>query len=337
MKKLYSAALCAVVSVSALADEVEVDLAIDANMPSLRDPALKDTFQFTATDAKVQTSLELVCQAGRTTAYVLRTNEQCSVSGTGGIVNPANPSQKLPRAQYAGGFTVKENGRVDASTLSVNYLALGKVPASTSTFSGAMTLKPENPSPGAAEITASLMKKLQGQQGAGTVIDERVDTVQLERLFIPSAGLPSDKGCTWNGDMIFAYQTESWFINLSAQCGEQNYVLKGNMPWTSTAGVADQTQYDLTLTLPNAAIASDDALFASADGDSDLFAKVDGITGKIVMKESAYVKTLVDGKEEDLASQVDGSGKLKGTNVTLDAVRSFSILIGILSRTYFGA
>ena len=336
MRTFVLAALCGL-SLPVLAQEAKVDITFTADMPSLRDPARHDTFRFTVADAKVVTELALECQAGRTQAFVLRTNEQCSVSGTGQIVNPANPGQPLPRTQYAGGFTVTPNGEVAGQSLRVNYLALGKVPASTEAFSGGMTLKPENPSPGAAELQAALLKKLRGEQTAGAVIDERVDSVQLSKFFIPSAGLPSEKGCTWNGDMIFSYQTESWFINLSARCGERDYALKGNMPWTDTPGVANQTQYDLTFTLPNATLGTDEALFASADGDSDLFATVDGITGQIIMKESAYVKTRVEGKEEDLASQIDGSGQLKGANVSLEAVRSFGILIGILSRTFFGA
>ena len=336
MRTLVLAALCGL-SLPVLAQEAQVDITFTADMPSLRDPARHDTFRFTVADAKVVTNLALECQAGRTQAFVLRTNEQCSVSGTGQIVNPANPGQPLPRTQYAGGFTVTPSGEVEGQTLRVNYLALGKVPASTEAFSGRMVLKPENPSPGAAELQAMLLTKLRGAQTAGAVIDERVDSVQLSSFFIPSAGLPSERGCTWNGDMIFAYQTESWFINLSARCGDRDYALKGNMPWTDTPGVANQTQYDLTLTLPSATLTSDEALFAPAAGDSDLFAGVDGITGQLLMQESDYVKTRDDGQDEELASQIKGTGQLEGTQVSLEAVRSFGVLIGILSRTFFGA
>ncbi|TNF50762.1 MAG: hypothetical protein EP309_12385, partial [Gammaproteobacteria bacterium] len=244
MKRFIIAALCSMATLPALAQEAKVDISFSANMPSLRDPGRNDSFKFTVADAKVVTNLALECQAGRTKAFVLRTNEQCSVSGTGSIINPNNPSQKLPRTQYAGGFTVKENGQVEGSTLSVNFLAMGKVPASAEAFSGGMTLKPENPSPGAAELQAALLKKLQGEQTSGSVIDERVDSVQLSKFFIPSAGLPSEKGCTWNGDMIFSYQTNSWFINVTARCGDRDYALKGNMPWTDSPGVTNQTQYD---------------------------------------------------------------------------------------------
>ncbi len=337
MKKLLLVALCSAATLPAFAQDSKVDIGLTAEMPSIRDPARHDTFKVSLTDAKIATSLELECQAGRTQALVLRTNEQCSVKGTGSIINPSNPGQRMPRTQYAGGFTVKENGQVEGNTLSINYLALGKVPASSETFSGGMMLKPENPSPGAAELQAALLKKLRGDKGAGSVIDERVDSVQLSNFFIPSAGLPSEKGCAWNGDMIFSYQTNSWFINVTAKCGDKSYGLKGNMPWTDTPGVTNQTQYDLTLTLPSAAMGSDDALFANPAGDSDLFATVDGVTGTIIMKESGHVKTKVDGVEDEVATHIEGSGSLKGTNVSLEAVRSFSLLIGILSRTFFGA
>jgi len=339
MREFLAAALCASIAVPALAlaEEAKVDFSMNASMPSLRDASKHDTFKVGITDAKIATNLKIECQAGQTKAFVLRTDEACSVSGTGSIINPSNPSQKLPRTQYAGGYTVKADGLTEGRNLTVNYLAVGKVPASAESFGGTMTLKPENPSGGASALKEALLKKLNGEKAEGTLIDERVDSVELSGFVIPSAGLPSEKGCTWTGDMIFSYQTESWFINVTATCGDKTYALKGNMPWTDTPGVSNQTQYDLTLTLPNAAVSSDDALFASAEGDSDLFASVDGITGTILMKESGHVKTMVDGVEDEIASQVDATGTLTGKNVSLEAVRSLTTLIGILSRTFFGA
>ena len=123
------------------------------------------------------------------------------------------------------------------------------------------------------------------------LIDQRVDTIQLSNFTIPSAGLPSDKGCVWNGNFVYAYQTESWFIEVTAKCNGKDYPLKGNMPFTETPNVGNQHQYDLMLTLPSADVGTDDALFAKPEGDADLFAAADGITGQIIMKESGYVKS----------------------------------------------
>ena len=196
-------------------------------------------------------------------------------------------------------------------------------------------LKPENPSTAASLLRDTIMKKIKTTESG--LIDERVDTVQLNNFTVPSAGLPSEKGCVWNGDMIYSYQTESWFIEVKAKCAGKEYQLKGNMPLTATPNVGNQKQYDLTLTLPTADIGSDDALFAEPTGDADLFAAADGISGQIIMKESAYVDVEVDGQMDKLASEIDATGSFSGQNVPLEAVRSFGTIIGIMSRTFFGA
>jgi hypothetical protein len=114
-------------------------------------------------------------------------------------------------------------------------------------------------------------------------------------------------------------------------------VLKGNMPWTDTPGVDAQTQYDLTLTLPSAEATSDDALFVTADANSDLFASADGITAQIIMKESKVVTVDIDGVPTETPSQVDASGQFVGTNVPVEVVRSLATLFGLLSSNLFGA
>ncbi len=340
--RMYATALILLVSVSAASAQpaaapASVAFTASASMPSLKDNTKQDTFQVGITDGQVAATLQLVCQAGRSNLLVFHTDKACAVSGNGAIINPSN-NQKLPRTQYLGGYTVKADGSTDGSTMSVNYLAAGKVPASTTTFSGSMNLRPENTSTGAAAIRDAVLKKINADNTSGAVIDQRVYTVDISRLYIPSAGFPSDKGCTWSGNMVFAYQTNSWFMNVTASCDGKDFVLKGNMPWTKTAGVDAQTQYDLTLTLPSAKATSDDALFAPSSGDNaDLFATTDGVSGKIVMKESNYVTTTVDGVDNTNPSQVDATGTLTGTNVPLDTVRSLGVLFGLLSENLFGA
>jgi hypothetical protein len=328
------AALPAVAFAQTAPVPANVDFTASATMPSLTDPSRQDVFLVNIDDAQVKTQLELTCSAGYTQFLVVRSDKACAVAGSGSIVNPAN-QQTLPRTQYSGGYTVAADGYTDGSGLAVNYLALGRVAPSAGAFSGSMNLKPEVTSSGAAALTNTILDKL-GQEG-GSVIDNRVDTVDLTRLFIPSAGLPSDEGCTWSGNMVFAYQTESWFLDLKANCAGTEYVLKGNMPWTDSPGVDAQTQYDLTLTLPSAESMSDDALFATSDANMDLFAAADGITAQIIMKESKLVTVDIDGVPTQTPAQVDASGQFVGTNVPVEVVRSLATLFGLLSSNLFGA
>jgi hypothetical protein len=331
-RPLLAAALLLLTSASAFAAET-VNFSMKASMPSLRDTTLKDTFTVTLADKQVETTLKITCQ-GATAGLITGQNESCAVTGNGALINPAN-GQKLQRTQYAGGWVVKSDGFTDGAQLSVNYLALGKVAASNNRFAGSMMLKPENPSTGASLLRDTILKRIKSTESG--LIDERVDTIQFNNFTVPSAGLPSDKGCVWNGNMVYSYQTESWFIEVSAKCAGKDYALKGNMPFTATPNVGNQNQYDLTLTLPSADTGTDDALFASPEGDQDLFAAADGITGQITMKESAYVDAEVDGQMDKLATEIDASGTLSGQNVPLETVRSLGVIIGILSRTFFGA
>lgn len=321
------------------APPAQVTFSGEANMPTLRDEKQIDRFDITLGDSQVITTFSLQCKAGtRSLGGLLRSDEECAVSGDGFIINPRNPNQKLPRTQYAGGFTVKADGSTDLSRVTVNYLPLGKVPASSETLAGVLNLKPENPSPTAGGLKESILKRLRDSSGqAGSLVDERVDSVEIPDLYIPSAGLTSDKGCTWRGNMAFAYQTDSWFMNLEATCSGKTYSLKGNMPWVDAPSTPDRTQYNLILTLPSTNAVGDDALFAAPAGDGDLFATADGISGTIFMDESRYVDTEVDGKMERLPMYSKISGSLSGQGVPLETVRSFSQMIAVLARTFFGA
>ncbi len=94
--------------------------------------------------------------------------------------------------------------------------------------------------------------------------------------------------------------------------------------------------YTLNITLPSAAATSDDALF-TANSDDALFSQADGIAGLLNISQSDPVTVQVEGKPEDLYAQVKVDGTLTGTNVPLPVVRSFASVLGILSRTFYGA
>jgi hypothetical protein len=334
MLKLFpSSLLCLLLTTTLAVSADTVNFTMKASMPSLRDVANKDNFTIGLSDPKVESSLKITCQAA-TAGIVSGQAESCAVTGNGALVNPAN-GQKLQRTQYSGGWIVKSDGFTDGANMAVNYLALGKVPASNGRFAGTMMLKPDVPSTGASLLRDTILKRVKKTESG--LIDERVDTVQFNNFTVPSAGLPSDKGCVWNGDMVYSYQTASWFIDVRAKCSGKEFPLKGNMPFTETPNVGNQHQYDLVLTLPSADASTDEALFAAPEGDADLFAAADGISGQIIMKESAYVDVEVDGKIDKLATEIDASGNFTGQNIPLEAVRSFGTIVGIMARTFFGA
>jgi hypothetical protein len=240
-----------------------VSYKIEADMKSIVNVDQKDTFTISVSDAQIETNLKMECQAGKSRfGGLAKRQRECTNSGLGVIVGPNG--QKLSRAQYMGGYKVPADGNTDAGTLKINYLTLGAVPASNSAFDGYMNLKPEltpnNAKAMASRVFQNLNTKVTG--GSGSLINDSVDTIELSRFFIPSAGMPSDKGCSWTGNMIYAYQTESWYLELTSICAGKEYHFKGNMPWTDDKSKPGNAVYDLTLTLPQAGQQADSALFA---------------------------------------------------------------------------
>ena len=310
-----------------------VTFTMKAHMPSLNDSSANDHFVVGVTDKQIDTTLDVKCEAPKSGLLGGR-DRSCAVSGIGSILNPGN-GQKLQRTQYMGGWSVKSNGYTDATTMSANYLAVGKVAASNSPFSGSMMLKPETPSSGAIQLRDSVLANLKVQANS-TLIDTRVDSVQFNNFTLPSAGFPSDKGCVWNGDMIYAYQTQSWFMNLKIKCNDKGVALKGNMPFTETKNVGNQHQYDLTLMVPNTDSQNDAALFAKGS-DTDLFAAADGVSGQVIMKESGLVDVTFEGHTDKVPIDIDASGSFSANNVPIEVARSFAMVMGILSRTFFGS
>jgi len=331
-----SAALAAS-PVLAQAVPAEVKFTTIADMPTLKDNTKQDHFTVGLTDGQIKTQLILNCTAGHTDLFVMRKDKVCAFqNGSGGSILNPKTNQWLPRTQFTGAYTVTADGTTDGKAMSINYLALGTVAPSQAQFDGSLNLKPELASTGAAGLKDLVLKKLQGD--TSSPINTAVDTIDFNRFFVPGAGLPSDKGCTWNGNAIFAYQTYSWFFKVTANCAGKSYDLSGNMPFTNSPNTNDQTQYDLVLTLPSATAQSDDALFASTGGgDNDLFASADGISGQIIMKNSDNVDVTVDGQKITTPANVQATGSLTGKNVPLEVVRSFATLIGLLPSTFFGA
>jgi hypothetical protein len=338
---LAALALTAPLAVSSLAFgqtvPAKVDFTTIADMPTLKDNSKQDHFTVSLTDGQIKTSLVLNCTAGHTDLFIVRKDKVCAFqTGSGGSILNPKTQQWLPRTQFVGSYTVTSTGATDGKDMSINYLALGTVAPSATQFGGSLNLKPELTSSGAKGLEDLVLKKLQGD--STSPINTAVDTIDFNRFFVPGAGLPSDKGCTWNGNAVFAYQTYSWFFKLSADCNGKNYALSGNMPFTDSPGVESQTQYDLVLTLPSTSTATDDALFADASGgDGDLFASADGISGQILMKNSNNVTVMVDNEQITTPAYVDASGSLSGTNMPIEVVRSFATLIGLLPSTFFGA
>jgi len=329
----------------------DVTFTLDANMQTLKHPDdgnARDIFSVELKDAQVDTIWNWACTSGRDTFGGLgHADKICGFQGgsAGKVRNPkkadTDPTAWIVRTQFQGQFTVSKDGTTDMSTMSINYLPNGK-PA---TFGGSMNLKPELTSGNAfTGLKDTVLKKL--QLDSSTPIDTRVDTIDWNRVYVPSAGLPSDKGCTWeNSHAAFPYQTFAWYLDLKATCVSMNpttkqdetavYSLSGNMPFIGDNTVEGDTSYNLVLTLGGGDAQTDADLFVDSSDDS-LFADVTGITGTITMHNSQIASLTLDGAPIKNPVLVKAEGKLSGSGVPLQVVRSLAMLIGMIPGTFVG-
>lgn len=317
---------------------VSVDFSAVAEMPTLTDPTKLDTFAVNLHDAQVDTTLIITCSAGHSAFLGLAHSDKvCAFEkGSNGLL--FNPKKSvatdiktwMPRTQYLGQYTVTGDGSTDAKSLSVSYLPQGVV----TQFGGSLNLKPELTSSGAAGLKDLVLSNLQSK--SATPVDNRVDTIDFNNLYVPSAGLPSDKGCTWQGNAVFPYQNYAWYWKVSAICGDARYDFQGNMPFLGDSSIEGTTSYNIVLTLNGADAQSDDALFTNGTDDA-LFNDVTGITGTITMTNTRIVTVTLDGEPLLTPQHVEAKGSITGTGVPLNVVRSFATLIGLLPSTFFGA
>lgn len=317
-----------------------VQFSASADMQTLTDIKKLDSFAVELKDAQVDTQFLLSCSAGHSAYFGLaHANKVCGFQkGSNGLLfNPKRPSDPndlttwLPRTQYSGAYTVTGDGSTDGKAMTVTYMPQSL----TFQFGGSLSLKPELTSSGASGLRDMILKKL--QSGQADPVDSRVDTIDFNNFFIPSAGLPSDKGCTWQGNAVFSYQNFSWYMKMSAICGDQRFDFAGNMPFLGDSSTEGTTTYNVVLTLNGSdAQSSDDSLFTNSSDDS-LFSTVTGITGTISMKNTNIVTVTLDHEPLQTPEHVVATGSLTGNGVPLPVVRSFATIIGLLPSTFFGA
>ena len=305
---------------------------LEINQPSLFNPKMNDTFVGSVDDRSGTTTFKVECSAGSSAFMgLVRSDEKCSVTGSGTIKNLNNPAQMLPRVNYAGGFTIlgKEDGYTDMRTIGVNYVAVGTAPAIAGTFGGHLIMMPENPSAGALALGAKLVEDLKAKAaGTGETVeyDTAIDSMQFLGLTIPAVGQTTGtvgvEPCSWTtNDWIYSYAADAWGGSFDLTCGSEKIRLEGSMP-LSPEGDA----YTVNLIVPSANGGAGDPFAAP-----DPFATVNGITGTLKFENSGRMT------EDEVYEHVVVTGELVGNGVPLEAVRGWGEIMLVFARTFYGA
>jgi len=333
MRRLFAITAASLVASAALPVHAQgtetITLTMQVEQPSLFDTSRRDTFRSVIDDRSGSTTLEVICSAGTSTLFGLsRTDEACSVTGSGSIKNPNNPSQSVPRVDYSGGFTIvgAQDGFTDMRTIAAGYRRVGSAPQETATFGGHLVMNPEAPSASALELGRNALAYLQENAAGSTPVayDTAIDSIRFQDLRVPHVGHANSVACVWTGDWIYSYAAESWNGAFDITCGTDRYRIEGNMSLADApAGASHNQEYVVNLIVPGGAGGGDP--FAAPDP----FATVDGITGTLAMTNS--------GRQRDgVYTNVAVSGQLVGTNVPLEIVRGWGQIVAVLARSFMG-
>lgn len=287
-----------------------------------------DTYTGSVDDRLARTELTVRCNEGGTSFLVLRTDEACNVSGTGYIKNPNDPSDVRRRIDYSGGFTVEagRDGYADATNLRVNYIAVGTAGSSSTTFGGHFIKLPENPPQSAVDLGRRVVQSLQQQAGGGAQVEysTQIDSIQFVEFTLPHVGHAGSTSCSWTGDWIYSYASESWHGAFDVTCGNESFRLEGSMPWIDEPdGSTYDAEYQINLIVPGAG--SGDPFAAP-----DPFASVDGITGTLGMTNSGR------STEDGVYETIEVEGELVATGLPQQLLHDWARIIVLHGRTFFG-
>ena len=305
-----------------------VKYSLTADQPSLFDNSLRDNYIGVIDDDTGITTLKINCSAGASGFLGMgRVDETCAVSGDGDIRNPNNLQQTLDRINYSGGFTIEaqKDGYTDMTSLKAEYLRAGSAGAESTSFNGAVTMMPENPSASASQLAdrlfASIKEKATGVDAVD--FDTQIDSIRFDNFVIPHVGGRDSSSCSWSNDAIYAYVNASWQMALNINCNGTVYELEGNMALVDTPTAEHDHEYRLNLVVPG--VGGGDP-FAAADP----FATVSGITAVLKMTDSGR-KT-----EDGVAEKIVVSGEFIGTDLPSEVVRGFPQIMTIFARTFYG-
>ncbi|WP_295389431.1 hypothetical protein [uncultured Thiodictyon sp.] len=78
--------------------------------------------------------------------------------------------------------------------------------------------------------------------GTGSIVNPQDASQRLTRTQYSGGFEVAPDGAADLSKVLLTYQSKSWFMALTATCGDQVYPLQGQMPWSEVPGGKDRTQ-----------------------------------------------------------------------------------------------
>jgi hypothetical protein len=218
------------------------------------------------------------------------------------VINPQNTSQTKTVGKLVGTYGIDEHGRVNLSNsnLRMEVQTIGKAQGFTSPFGGGFVGRPPQKVTTLSKATEVVKKEVRtiermvGSRKVSVALGD-VDPVRFESTRLAMGPVTTYPEATVNGELVYSYETDNWFPQLTFQSGSgQQDTVGGGMKWvddTETEG-----HYELNVIFNEQQAQGESAAFESAQGE-DAFFMSDStqsvINGRIGFKDEKIDATVV--------------------------------------------
>jgi hypothetical protein len=263
----------------------------------------------------------------------------CKYDVSVGVINPANPSQTKTVGKIVGNYAIDQNGQVNLADTPVRMevQSIGQAKGFTSNYTGVFTGKPPKAETTLSKLKAEAVKKT---ATVTRMIGEKSISVNLSNvdpLAFQNTGLPSGPSGNYpesavNGQLIYSYESDNWFPQLTINQGDTKDTFGGGIKWVEeNKGVA---RYELNVILNEGkgGVASEASAFADAKGEDAFFASDPSLS---LINGTIGFRTSVGGVN-NLPAKTDISFNIGLQKVTAQQAQSFWKLLMLIPNQMYG-
>jgi hypothetical protein len=193
------------------------------------------------------------------------------------VINPQNTAQTKTVGKLVGSYGIDEQGRVNLSNsnLRMEVQTIGKAQGFNSDFGGGFVGRPPQKVTTLSKATAAVKKEVRtiermvGNRKVSVALGE-VDPVRFESTRLAMGPVSTYPETTVNGELVYSYETDNWFPQLTFQTGSgQPDKVGGGMKWVDDSDT--EGHYELNVIFNEQEVQGESAAFESAQGEEAFF------------------------------------------------------------------
>lgn len=263
----------------------------------------------------------------------------CKYDVNVGVINPANPTQTKTVGKVVGNYAIDQHGQVNLAETPVRMevQTIGQAKGFTSKYSGMFSGKPPKAETTISKLRDEAVKKsatvtrMMGEKSV-TVTLGNVDPLTFQNTVLPSGPSGNYPETTVNGQLIYSYETDNWFPQLTVTQGDTKDVLGGGIKWVVENKAVARYELNVIVNEGKGGSTSEAAAFVDSKGEDAFFAadpSLSLINGTIGFRSSV-------GGVNDLPAKTDISYNIGLQKVTAQQAQSFWKLLLLVPNQMYG-